>query len=245
MASDEFVDATIANLKVIGMVPQNGRLCVRKGQLCLEATDNTQSVRRWVRGDSRDLSLMHVRNTISNATRIMQLLCSTTPSTSSHVPPSSTQGEHVDPATSNLIIVGSTKKKWTVRRIAEELAQCEVGLQNLMTTYMTDSIMVANIGVIIERIQEQLGGDPTIYRHQPSSSSSSSRHPQPSRSPQPQVADDVSCNTNDTPEAIIDDAPHTLNNAPPHASQTVNQSAKKKHAQQQQQQQTVGVTAAQ
>ena len=71
MASDEFVDSTIANLKVIGMVPRNGRLCVRKGQLCIDATDQLQPLRRWVRGDSRDLTLLHVRNTVQNACRIL------------------------------------------------------------------------------------------------------------------------------------------------------------------------------
>jgi hypothetical protein len=127
MASDEFIDNTIANLKIIGMVPQNGKLCVRKGQLCVETTDQMQPVRRWVRGDSRDLTLMHVRNTISNATRITYLLSADSDA-------------------------GTNPKKWTISRIASDMSQCEVGLQNLRTTYAADSIMVANVGVIIERL---------------------------------------------------------------------------------------------
>ena len=118
-ASEEFVDATVANLKVIGMVSQNGRLCVRKGQLCLESCGSVQGMRRWLHGDSRDLTLVHVRNAISNARRVVML---------------------------------SAGCVWTIRRIASELERCEVGLQNLRATYMSDSVMMANLGVVIERI---------------------------------------------------------------------------------------------
>ena len=129
MASDEFVDSTIANLKVIGMVPRNGRLCVRKGQLCLDTNDVTQPLRRWSRGDSRDLTLLHVRNTLSNAARIAALL---------------------GPSAET-----SPARAWALRQIAAELTQCEVGLCNLRTTYAEDSIMVASIGVLIARVQAQ------------------------------------------------------------------------------------------
>ena len=118
-ASEDFIDTTVANLKVIGMVPQNGRLRVRKGQLCLENTDNAQGMRRWLRGDSRELTLLHVRNAINNAKRVVLL---------------------------------SSGCIWTICRIATELEQCEVGLQNLRATYMADSVMMASLGVVIERI---------------------------------------------------------------------------------------------
>lgn len=127
MASDEFVDITIANLKIIGMVGQNGKLRVRKGQLCLERDDRMQPVRRWASGDSRDLTLLHIRNAICNAMRITAMLAG---------------ADHG----------GSNNRRWTVARITAELSQCETGLQNLRTTYTTDSIMVANLGVIIERL---------------------------------------------------------------------------------------------
>ena len=127
--SEDFVDATIANLKVIGMVPKNGRLCVRKGQICLDHTDSMQGLRRWMRGDSRDLAIMHVRNTINNAVRIISHL--TVSSSAAAIPLS-----------------------WTVQRILGEMQSCEIGLQNLRTTYADDSLMVANINVLIERIAE-------------------------------------------------------------------------------------------
>lgn len=127
MISDEFVDTTLANLKVIGMVPQNGRLCVRKGQLCLDTDGRMQPVRRWLRGDSRDSVLLHVRTTIGNAIRLVGYV----------------GGEAAPP---NLAC-------WTAGRIVDEMRQCEAGLRNLRVTYAGDSLMVANLDVLTERLK--------------------------------------------------------------------------------------------
>lgn len=126
MATEEFVDATIATMKIIGMVPKNGKLCVRKGHLCLDTSDQSQPVRRWVQGDSRDCTLQHVRNTINSAFKISRFLV-TMPST-------------------------SYMTYWTLDRILAEMCQCEIGLQNLKTTYCTDSMMVANLEVLLDRL---------------------------------------------------------------------------------------------
>lgn len=145
MLSDDFVDSTIANLKVIGMVPRNGRLCVRKGQLCLESEDQLQPMRRWARGDSRDLTMMHVWNTIHSAQRIIQHLVE------NQVQPAhlvAGRGSDVVPIRNN----DNDPTQWVLNQILTELGQCEIGLQNLRTTYATDSMMVASVGVLIERI---------------------------------------------------------------------------------------------
>lgn len=126
-AGEEFVDSTIASLKIIGMVPRSGKLCVRKGQLSLDNPDNGQAVRRWLRGDSRDLTLMHARNTINSAVKISKSLMANYQSTE---------------------LAG-----WTLERLVNEMEQCEVGLQNLKTTYACDSMMVANLDVLADRLR--------------------------------------------------------------------------------------------
>ena len=125
-AAEEHIDNTIASLKIIGMVPRNGKLCVRKGQLSIDDCNNSQGFRRWFRGDSRDITLMHVRNTIGSAVKIGKLLMD---------------------AYSNAELAA-----WTLDRMAREMEQCEVGLQNLKTTYSADSMMVANIDVLCDRL---------------------------------------------------------------------------------------------
>ena len=126
-AAEEFIDSTIAALKIIGMVPRSGKLCVRKGQLSLDDADNAQGVRRWLRGDSRDITLMHSRNTINSAVKISKALIASYHSTE--------------------------LAAWTLERLVNEMEQCEAGLQNLKTTYACDSMMVANLDVLSDRLR--------------------------------------------------------------------------------------------
>lgn len=127
--TDDFIDSTIASLKIIGMVPKNGKLCVRNGQLSIDL-QRIQGVRRWINGDSRSLSLVYAKTTVNNAIKIARSII--------------------------LNCIGSqscnASSQWTLRRILEEMEYCEQGLHNLKTTtYVGDSMMVANLDVIIER----------------------------------------------------------------------------------------------
>ena len=127
ISSTDFIDTTIANLKVISMIPKNGKICIKKGKLCLDNNKHpTQCVRRWINGDNRELALLHIKNTIANAMNIASMLKDD---------PSKMMGQ------------------WTIQRIMEEMIACEAGLENLKTTYNEDSMMMANLDVIIERQQ--------------------------------------------------------------------------------------------
>jgi hypothetical protein len=125
MATEEFIDATIASLKIIGMVPKNGKLCIRKGQLCLDTAVQAQCLRRWANGDSRDATLLHAKSTINNAVKINRCLMSS--------------------------LIQNDVSAWTIKRLLSEMEQCETGLQNLKTTYVGDSMMIANLEVMIDR----------------------------------------------------------------------------------------------
>lgn len=127
MNTEEHIDNIITNLKIIGMVKNNGRLCVRKGGLALEPDDYFQTVRRWVNKDSREITLMHVRNTISNAIKLLK---------------SVKNGQ-----------VEVQMRDWTISRIVEEMINCQDGLNNLKTTYATDAALVASIDVLLERLE--------------------------------------------------------------------------------------------
>ena len=47
---------------------------MRKGQLAIERSDSVQPLRRWFCRDSRDVVLMHVRNTVYNALKLSRTL---------------------------------------------------------------------------------------------------------------------------------------------------------------------------
>ena len=126
---DEYVDRTMANLKLVGMVNKGAKLCVFKGQLNIETVDRLQSFRRWYHKDSREVTLIHIRNTINDAIKIAKGLISNT--------------------------IQSDLKIWTIGAINQELKNCENGLQNLKTTYIEDSSFVANMDVLIDKCKAQ------------------------------------------------------------------------------------------
>ncbi len=127
---DEVVDRTIANLKVISMVNKGEKLCVRKGQLNIEQFDRLQPIRRWYNKDSRDNSILHIRNTVNDAIKISKGL-----------------------VVNNLQI---NLSEWIVMALNDEIKKCEIGLQNLKTTYADDSSFVANLDVLIDRCHAHL-----------------------------------------------------------------------------------------
>ncbi len=158
--AEMFVDQTTANLKIIGMLPKNSKLCVRHGQLSIDRDDHLQPLRRWMSRDSRDVTLMHIRNTLTNALRILNSLiarvsadggaanaCVTVlpPPTSCYSSDAAGDGS-VDLAQRHLCL-------WSLHQVLTEMRGCESGLQNLRTTYVDDSMTVAAIDVLVDRLR--------------------------------------------------------------------------------------------
>jgi DNA-binding Xre family transcriptional regulator len=127
MNTEELIDNTIANLKIISMLQKNQKLSVRNGQLTLEHDDTFQVLRRWFFKDSRNLTLLHIRNTINNAIKLSKGIIS---------------GQ-----------VDIELKSWTLQKLASEMQHCQTGLTNLKTTYNNDAIVFANLDVIIDRLE--------------------------------------------------------------------------------------------
>lgn len=131
----DFVDNVIASLKIVAMVQKNQKLRVHKGQLTIEGSGRMQFLRRWVNNDSRDVILMHVRNTVNNAIRIarglMDVVGHAGAAPSGHAP---------------------CFRDWTLTRIMQELEGARHGLVNLKTTYSDDSVMIANLDVLVDRV---------------------------------------------------------------------------------------------
>jgi len=127
MNIDEQIDNTITTLKVLGMLPKNGRLCVRKGQLTLEADNQMQKIKRWIYRDSRDVTLIHIKNTMSNTNKLIKGIMNNQ--------------------------IELELKTWSLHRFLAEMINCQAGLVNLKTTYLDDTSMVATLDVICDRLQ--------------------------------------------------------------------------------------------
>ena len=125
--NDELIDNTITNLKIIGSCCKNNRLCVRKNQLIIDTDDYLQSVRRWYHRDSRDLTLIFIKNTINNAINLIKSL--------------------------NNNEINIDLKEWTLTTLLQELINAKEGLINLKTTYNDDGVFKASIDIIIDRLE--------------------------------------------------------------------------------------------
>jgi len=124
---DEQIDQCIISLKIIGMLQKNGRLCIRRGVLCIEPDDKLQTFRRWFNKDTREQCMIHIRNTILNAISITKNIMN-----------KKIEIELAD---------------WTLKRILKELTTCQNGLINLKTTYSEDSSIIAHIDTLIDRLR--------------------------------------------------------------------------------------------
>ena len=127
MNTDTFIDDVLTNLRVVGMIKKNQKLCIRKGRLSVDIDDTVQPVRRWLYSDSRETIIAMIKNTIQNAIRLSKDI----------------QKDAVE----------IDMKEWTMHRIDEELRSCELGLENMRTTYHDDSTYIAMLDTLIERLK--------------------------------------------------------------------------------------------
>jgi hypothetical protein len=67
--SEDIVDHLLTSLKVIAMIKEGQKVCVRNGHLTLEtqSTGVTTSVKRWVHGDSRNTTVHYIKSVLHNA----------------------------------------------------------------------------------------------------------------------------------------------------------------------------------
>ena len=131
MSDQHYVDQVLANLKVISMVKEGGRLRLVSGQLSVDYPSPVQPIRRWYYGDTRSIMISHVRGVIHNAINIVKL--------------------------ENM--VGETERKWIVLKIIESLSKSKLGIANLMITYEHDAVMVCGLEVLSDKISHCINNE--------------------------------------------------------------------------------------
>ena len=67
--SEDIVDHLLTSLKVISMIKEGQKVCVRNGHLTLEiqSTGVVTSLRRWINKDSRQTTVQYIKSVIQNA----------------------------------------------------------------------------------------------------------------------------------------------------------------------------------
>lgn len=72
---DEFVDQILTSLRVISMIKEGQKVCVRNGTLTLEnqSTGVLTAVKRWLNNDNRYTTIAYIKNVINNAIDISKI----------------------------------------------------------------------------------------------------------------------------------------------------------------------------
>lgn len=122
-------DNLLTSLKVLGQVRQHERLSTRRGHVIrIETQDWFQPVRRFLWGESRDVNLEDLSHLVDQAIQHL--------STQSHVP----------------------VEQVFQQRLVNELCSARDGLERLRTTYELDSVAIARIDLLIDRIALHTSG---------------------------------------------------------------------------------------
>jgi len=71
-----FIDQILTSLKIISMIKEGQKVCVRNGLLSLEPTSTGLhvAVRRWINNDSRQSTLSYIKNVVNNALDVCNML---------------------------------------------------------------------------------------------------------------------------------------------------------------------------
>ena len=72
---EDFVDQLLTSLKIVSMIKEGQKVCIRNGLLTLEtkSTGVNAAIRRWIHNDNRNATLMYIRNVVNNSVDVCNM----------------------------------------------------------------------------------------------------------------------------------------------------------------------------
>jgi hypothetical protein len=177
--SADHTDNTIVNLKVLASLKSGERLSTRNNMFEISEASWYNSFSRRIQGDTRWSNLDSIKVLLEDATRILNTYLSYA------LPGSSgAGGESAYPSPTPELSMGF------VRTMMTEMESAGRGLENLKETYTSDSRMLANLEVSLQKIRFETSRARHALSSQTAPQSQSSQLPvyiqQQQPSPQPQ-----------------------------------------------------------
>lgn len=168
----DFLDYVFTNLKVISRIEENGKVCIRNGNIHLENHGYLQLFTRWFNNDNRDSTLRFMKNIIccciSASKNIILYRIQTYPPqqgpvgreaasaplpTDPHPEVGRRSSSSPYEAASAASVAGAQKSQYTtLQRIKHSLITSKKGLTNFKVTYKDDITIQSSIDVILEKI---------------------------------------------------------------------------------------------
>ena len=124
-------DSLMTSLKVLSSVKHHERINTQGPIISVDSAGWLQPLRRWWQSESRDINLSQINTIIDNAFSQLTL-----------------RQKNTDKNT--------TSNKIFIMRLTKELEGAVEGLTNLRTTYQDDSVAVARIDLLVDKITSNL-----------------------------------------------------------------------------------------
>jgi hypothetical protein len=148
MTSVDKTDRVIINLKVIATLKDGQRICMRNSSFSIQDAGWSQAFARWAYGETRWVNLDDIKAVVSDALRILGTYMTLVQHAYGGSP------GHTEYAT--LPVPTPDASLGFVGALAKELQSARTGLLCLRGTYVDDSLMVANLDVLIERTSTEV-----------------------------------------------------------------------------------------
>ena len=74
-SGEDFVDQLLTSLKIVSMIKEGQKVCIRNGLLTLEtkSTGVGAALRRWLHNDNRHATLVYIRNVVNNSVDVCNM----------------------------------------------------------------------------------------------------------------------------------------------------------------------------
>lgn len=134
--NSDAVDLVIINLKVLAGLKETDRLITRNSAFEVQETGWIQTISRRWNGDTRWSNFAEIKKLVEDALRILNAYCAHAFGTATAAAPLPKPSNAVD----------------SVQSLVAELTSAAAGLTVLKATYSTDPRMIANLDVLLQKL---------------------------------------------------------------------------------------------
>lgn len=164
--SDSEIDAKLSNaltnLKILSKLKSNNKLNFVDNKFSIDEWTYSQPLRRWWTQESRNNTLAHLENFISELFTVIDSIYSR------EVNEENELDEEYYPDTQSVSIFKKANSKILLQFVSE-IGHATTGLNNLKRTYKNDTAVVSSLEIIIERLDvrsRKIASILTLSKHQ-------------------------------------------------------------------------------
>ena len=170
--NSDAVDLVIINLKVLAGLKETDRLITRNSAFEVQETGWIQTISRRWNGDTRWSNFAEIKKLVEDALRILNAYCAHAFGTATAAAPLPKPSNAID----------------SVQSLVAELTSAAAGLTVLKATYATDPRMIANLDVLLQKLNcEVQRAQISLFTHTPEVPAHQSPLEPPSQSTAPRA----------------------------------------------------------